>query len=108
MKRFLIPLAFVMAFTASAQQRGADQPFETEAARRAKEAALALEEERPNEIRVGNVTYSRILMEALKAQNPLELLNPFAPPEYGSPEDNVVRDPIHNRVIGLKLFSIEF
>ena len=108
MKRFLIPLVGALALTVNAQEGGADQLFETEAARTAREAAPVVPEEKLNEIKLGNFTYSGILLEALRANNPLQLLNPFAPPEYGSPEDNLVRDPIRNRPIGLKLFAIAF
>jgi len=61
-----------------------------------------------NEIVSGNITYSGIAVEAVKVDNPLQLLNPAAPPEYGSPEDNVVLDPINGKVSGLNIFSIQF
>jgi hypothetical protein len=43
-----------------------------------------------------------------KTGNPLQLINPAAPPAYGSPEDNVARDPITGEISGLSLFSISF
>ena len=49
-----------------------------------------------------------IIVEVVKTRNPLELINPAAPVEYGRAEDNTVRDPIDRKVTGLKLFSIEF
>ena len=63
---------------------------------------------KPNELSLGRLTLSGIGIEVTKTPNPLQLFNPRAPIEYGSPEDNVVRDPIHGRVTGLKLFSIRF
>lgn len=63
---------------------------------------------KPNELSLGRLTLSGIAVEAAKTPNPLQLFNPRAPIEYGSPEDNLVRDPIHGRVTGLKLFSIRF
>ena len=39
--------------------------------------------------------------------NPLQLVNPFAPPEYGSGYDNVVRDPIDGQGTGISALSIE-
>jgi hypothetical protein len=73
---------------------------------RAAEAIFQLE--RPNEMSVGKVTLSGISIEAVKTRNPLQMLSPFAPPEYGSPEDNVVRDVITHRAAGLKIFAIRF
>jgi hypothetical protein len=64
--------------------------------------------ERPNEIKRNGISYSGIFVELMKTDNPLELINPAAPPEYGSSEDNTARDPITGRASGLKLFSISF
>lgn len=61
-----------------------------------------------NEIFRGKLAYSGVAVEVLKTRHPLQLLNPLAPAEYGSPEDNVARDAINGRVIGLKLFSVHF
>jgi hypothetical protein len=69
---------------------------------------FVLREEKPNEIKRSNVTYSGIFVELSKTDNPLQLINPAAPPEYGSTEDNTVRDPISGEVSGLKLLSIQF
>ena len=67
-----------------------------------------LQPEKPNEIRKDGVTYSGILVELSKTDKPLELINPLAPPEYGSAEDNTARNPFDGEVSGLKLFSIQF
>jgi hypothetical protein len=69
---------------------------------------LTLQEPKANEITKGSLTYSGIVIEAVKTKRPLQLLNPVAPRNYGSAEDNIVRDPIHQKVTGLKLFSIRF
>jgi len=63
---------------------------------------------RPNEIVNGKVTLSGSAVEVVKTKRPLQLLNPLAPPQYGSPEDNVARDPINGKVTGLKIFAIKF
>jgi len=63
---------------------------------------------KPNEIVKGNVTLSGSAVMAVKTKRPLQLLNPLAPPQYGSPEDNVARDPINGKVTGLKIFAIKF
>ena len=72
------------------------------------QSALVLTPLRPNQIVKGNTVLSGIGVEVYKTRRPLQLLNPLAGPEYGSPEDNVMRDPINGRVTGLKLFAIRF
>jgi hypothetical protein len=62
---------------------------------------------KPNEMASGNVILSGIAVEAVKQRNPLQLINPLAPPQYGSPVDNIVRDPTSHRT-GLKIFAIKF
>ena len=69
---------------------------------------LVHKETRPNEVKLGKIELSGIVVEAATKPNPLQLVNPAAPPSYGSPEDNVMRDPISGHVSGLKLFSIKF
>ena len=68
---------------------------------------LTLSPEKSNEVRRNGISYSGIFVQLAKTDKPLELINPAAPPEYGSSEDNVVRDPQSGRE-GLKLFSIQF
>ena len=65
-------------------------------------------EEKPNEIRLGKITLSGSLVEAVKVENPLQLINPWAPREYGESQDNATFSLITNQVTGWKLFSIEF
>jgi hypothetical protein len=62
---------------------------------------------RANELKLGGVTYSGILVQTAK-DNPLELINPAAGPEFGSPVDNSVWDLTGQRVTGWKFFSIQF
>lgn len=74
---------------------------------KSREAALSFEL-RPNEVRVGHLTLDGVGIEVAKVDNPLQLLNPFAPAKYGSPEDNVFRSPVDGKVSGLKVFEIRF
>lgn len=85
-----------------------DQPTAIESVNSGAEGPLLRLERKPNEIATGKFRLSGILIESAKADNPLHLLNPFAPWEYDSAADNIVRDPISGRVSGLKLFSIQF
>lgn len=82
--------------------------FETRSPEIGSTNSFLLREPKPNQIVVGKITYEGIVVEALKTKRPLQLFNPVAPAQYGSPEDNVVRDPIGGRVVGLKLFAIRF
>ena len=68
---------------------------------------MNLSELKPNELPAGRFIISGIAIEAVKQPNPLQLINPLAPPQYGSPDDNIVKDPIRHRA-GLKVFAIRF
>ena len=75
----------------------------------ARRKSLELRQEKPNEIRHNGLTYSGILVEMAKTDNKLQLINPAAPPEYGTAEDNEVRDPNTGGARGFEiLFSIGF
>lgn len=67
----------------------------------------------PNQLSLDGVSCSGIVPLLLKNHNPLQLINPFAPPEYGSGFDNLVPGTVKldsntSRPTGLKLFSISF
>ena len=72
------------------------------------QGTLTWNQPKPNEIIKGKVVFSGIAVEAVKKRNPLQLINPAAPPEYGSPEDNLVREPPNGHPGGLKIFAIRF
>lgn len=65
-------------------------------------------EEKPNQLRLGKVTLSGIAVEVAKTDNPFQLINPWAPPEFGESQDNATFSLITNRVTGWKLFAFEF
>lgn len=54
------------------------------------------------------VVYSGVLVQLLRAPQPLHLINPWAPAAYGSGELNFVTDPLTARPVGLKIFAISF
>jgi hypothetical protein len=54
------------------------------------------------------ISYSGILGQLKKTDNSLELINLAGAADYGSPEENVERDPITGSISGLKLFSVSF
>ena len=72
------------------------------------EGALTWRQPKPNEIVAGKLTYSGSVIEAVKTRRPWQLFNPLARAQYGSPEDNLARDPVNGRVEGLKVFAIHF
>ena len=55
---------------------------------------LTIRTEPANEIRSGRFSYNGIFVQMSKTGNPLQLINPAAPPEYGSGWDNVVTNPL--------------
>jgi hypothetical protein len=68
---------------------------------------INLAELKPNELPAGRFIISGITVEAFKQRNLLQLINPLAPARYGSPDDNIVRDPTAHRT-GLKIFALRF
>jgi hypothetical protein len=61
-----------------------------------------------NEIAHANVAYRGLAVQVYKAHNPLQLVNPGAPPQYGSTLDNLDYNPTTGRFFGLKIFSLRF
>lgn len=55
-----------------------------------------------------NLDIDGALPRALRADHPLHLLNPLAPPEHGSGFENVSIDPVTHRVDGIVFLSIRF
>lgn len=62
----------------------------------------------PNQIIGKKFKFRGALIQIIKANNPLQLINPFAPAEYGSGYDNVVRHPIDGKATGISALSVEF
>ncbi len=52
--------------------------------------------------------YSGIAIQLLRAPDPLQLFNPWAPAEYGPSEQNLVLDPLTKQPAGLRFFAIKF
>jgi hypothetical protein len=63
---------------------------------------------KPNEIKTEKGVYSGVLPQVAKADNPLQLVNPAAPKEYGDAKDNTVYDSRTGQAQGIKLFSFSW
>jgi hypothetical protein len=108
MLKVTLLLSTLAILNVSAQSTRINETLESWTARRLQETPPRLDETKPNEIKVGKLTYSGIAVEAVQLDNPLQLINPAAPVQYGFAEANLVRDPVVGRVSGLKIFSIQF
>lgn len=54
------------------------------------------------------VVYSGIGIQLIRAPNPLQLINPWAPQEYGPADQNLAVDPVTAKPAGLRFFAISF
>ncbi len=109
MKRTALVLCALTALAVGAQPTPNGQALESQFSAHLGRATSRLSREvKPNEIVHGNVTYSGVAVELYKTGRPLPLLNPAAPPQYGSPEDNVLPDRFDHGTCRWKLFSIRF
>jgi hypothetical protein len=121
MKKFLALAAVLAGLTGYSQSTTESDTMESQIQRlqdsRIQEL-ITMGTEKPNEIRRGNVSYSGALVQFLKSDNKLQLINPAAPADYGSGRDNLVEDRSPELGLspttgnsareGLKLFSIQF
>src|SRR4051812_43455241 len=107
MKPFLALAAVFSLLSAYSQSTVGNDSMDAEIRRRLttqpNQNFLTTQPEKPNEVRRNGVSYSGIFVQLRKTDRPLELINPAAPPEYGSSHDNTVYDPQTGRT-GLKLF----
>jgi hypothetical protein len=113
MKKWLFLLGLLAPLAAAGEGTNAPAPpksvsFETLIARAAKQSPPVLQPLKPNEVMAGKYKLSGSIVEAVKTGKPAELLNPAAPPQFGSAEDNLVRNPANGKMSGLKLFAIQF
>jgi len=107
MKTIPILVAAMFFSVAHAETADPSESLEARTARRVQETPLRLDERQPNEIKVGKLCYSGIAVEIVKVDNPLQMINPFAPARYGSSDINVVKE-AGGKASGLKFFSISF
>jgi hypothetical protein len=104
----IAPAPATQPATSPAPSEMADPALQAQIDRYAPRATLVLREPKPNEIDTKRFTFSGILVQIGLTDNLLQLINPAAPAEYGTAEDNLLRDPIRGQPSGLKLFAIQF
>jgi len=63
---------------------------------------------KPNEIKTEKGVYSGVFPQVSKTDNPLQLVNPAAPKEYGDAKDNTVYDDRTGQAQGIKIFSFSW
>ena len=99
------PAVQIVQAQAAPQQ---NQELTTQAELNVREMPLYVETPAPNETTRGRIKMDGILVQAVKADNPLQLINPAAPERYGSADDNVARDFTSGKVSGLKFLELRF
>ncbi len=108
MKMFAILIIGLVAGSAAAQTNNLDRTFQTTSSRLELESPVLTLSRKPAEITVGRFTFSGIAVQAIQAPNPLQLINPFAPEEYGSGQANATPGTQPCKVIGWRFLSISF
>jgi hypothetical protein len=108
MKNAAVLLGVCLVASVHAQDQKAEEELKAQIAREIQQATTAVQPEKPNEITTDRATYKGVAVQMIKTDNPLQLVNPLAPPRYGRGEDNVVRDPITRKVTGISFLTIEF
>ena len=116
MKTFIILLTMLVVRVAQAQTpklaapapKQNDHSMTTVLPSKLEPGDLAIKIEKPNEIQHGRVTYSGVAVQVVKSKEPWQLINPFAPAEYGSGRQNLDHDLITGKPTAFKFFSISF
>jgi hypothetical protein len=109
MKTLLVLSSVLVAGSLWAQNSPpSNYPFNAENIPQRRDTLLTPKLIQPNEIAGHKVAYSGVAVQIVKTKQPLQLLDPFAPPEYGSGYQNNDRDIITHQSNGIRLFSIHF
>jgi hypothetical protein len=101
---------FLVTISLRAQLAPTGQDFKTPVPRTPNNGSVLVSPLKPNEMAGSrpNITYSGVIVQAVKTDNPFQLINPFAPARYGNGADNVHHDIITGRESGLNFFSIGY
>lgn len=108
MKKAIVLFSFALVIAAHGQLLTLDGNDQAQDSRSMDEFAYTLRRARPNEIFSDRVQFSGVVVQVIKTRKPLQLINPAAPAEYGAADDNLARNIITRRPMGLKFFSVSF
>jgi hypothetical protein len=106
MKHMIFFLGVVVA-TALAEDQTTQGTFQSPS-RADKQVIESRMRPRANQIVTEKRVVSGAAVQLMKTDNPLQLINPFAPQEYGSGFDNLIadRDPITGNYSGIAIVSV--
>ncbi|HMP83773.1 MAG TPA: hypothetical protein PKA41_13830 [Verrucomicrobiota bacterium] len=109
MKRIFLITAAVFPLMLSAQDEPVDKPsFYDFTMLERGSAHHAITTQRYDSVANDGYIYTGIVIQLVLAPQPLQLVNPLSPPEYGNGEQNLSLDPMTKRPMGLNLFAISF
>jgi hypothetical protein len=109
MKTILVLLGLLIAGSVLAEQpKPADNSLNTVLTAPLRGGVQVAPSQKPNEIIGDRFIYTGIVVQVAKTKNPLQLINPWAPKEYGTGDCNLDRDIITGKPTGFKVFSIKF
>jgi len=109
MKRALLFASLLLApLLAEAQLKPPEALSEVELATLTRNFIFGVPQISYDQVARERVVYSGVSIQLFRAPNPLQLLNPWAPKEYGPSDQNLALDPVTERPAGIKFFAIRF
>ena len=108
MKRMFVLSAVLAPVLAQAQLKPLDTLTDAELATYTHSYIFGTPEMSYDKIVGERVVYSGIGIQLIRAPNRLQLINPWAPKEYGPSDQNLTYDPVTKKPAGLKFFAISF
>ena len=108
MKRLFIVSVALAPMLAQAQLKPLDTLTDAELATYTYDYVFGTPELSYDRIIGERVVYSGISIQLIRAPSPLQLINPWAPKEYGPSDQNLAIDPVTKKPAGLRFFAISF
>ena len=108
MKSMLILSVVLAPMLAQAQLKPLDTLTDAELATYAHSYIFGTREVSYDRIIGERVVYSGVGIQLIRAPNPFQLINPWAPKEYGPSDQNLAIDPVTKKAAGIKFFAISF
>ena len=108
MKRLFVLSVALTPLLGQAQLKPLDPLTDVELATYTHSYILGIPEISYDKIFGERVVYSGMSIQLIRAPNPIQLINPWAPKAYGPSDQNLAIDPVSKRAAGLKFFAISF